>query len=71
MILINIAGIVFYSASLIICISAIFVVLSENEDTRDLWMKWLIRASKVVIISYITPLVYAIYMMVTGSFWMK
>lgn len=67
--IIDIIGIVFYSAGLLMCIAAIPAVVSKNDDTKDFSITWLMRLATVTAISAAVIFIYAIYLMATGSFW--
>lgn len=67
--MIDIIGIIFYSAGLLMCIASIPAVVSKNDDTRDFYFAWVLRAAIVTAISAIIIMLYAVYLMVTGSFW--
>ena len=69
--IIDIIGIVFYSAGLLMCIAAIPAVVSKNDDTKDFYITWSMRAATVTAISATVIFIYAIYLMVTGSFWIN
>ena len=69
--IIDIVGIVFYSAGLLMCIAAIPAVVSKNDDTKDFYITWSMRAATVTAISATVIFIYAIYLMVTGNFWIN
>ena len=67
--IIDVIGIVFYSAGLLMCIIAIPAVMSKNDDTKDFYITWTLRVATVAAISATIIFIYAIYLMMTGSFW--
>ena len=69
--IIDVIVIVFYSAGLLMCITAIPAVMSKNDDTKDSYITWTFRAATVSAISATIIFIYAIYLMMTGSFWIS